>query len=406
MGRWLTVAAALLGAAFMSAVPSARADTAVVVLGASEVELDPAEGGGGTASVALTNLTNAGIAVSAKPQTPRPQCEVTLDNNGRLGAARTTTVEATITSGCGAIDDSFRFVVVPGKGRELPVTATSTVDTPDWDPLAWFWRCTLLALLLALAAYGTWMLKSRQAYWPWERLPYLADSWSFKDSWVSNVTVVGGLLAGIFGSSEVVKAMLGKDAEESVALATIGGAVSIALIGAAGVIVIALKTLGDGKFTVGGVLLGSTVALGAAGGQLVVVYEAAKDFELGGREDDLTPFLIAALIVLVAYGFLSLLGVLIQGHTKPTSRDPATDPVSEAVFAAAVLAAAARPNSPVQREEVQSVLRALKPPPRPKPTRRAEGAKEAEPPQAVPSVLTDDALLVAPARVSGRSALP
>jgi len=393
--RACTTTGLLVGVALALAVPPALADPAAVSVGASEVEVKPADGGGGTASIALTNLTDESITVSARPQSPRPQCAVTLDNDGRLKPARTTTLKATITSACGAIEDTFTFNVVPAQGKPLPVTAKlAAKKKPDWEALAWFWRCTLLAFALSLAVYAAvTVIRSEDRLRPLDSLPYLADSWSFKDSWVSNVTVVGGLLAGVFGSSDVVKAMLGEDADEAVALATIGGAVSLALIAAAGVLVIALKTLTDGKFTVGGVLLGSTLALGAAGGQLVVVYESAKDLDLGGQEDNLGWLLIAALVLLGVYGFLSLLGVLIQGRAKPPDHDPAIAPVSDNVFAAALLAAAMRPTSPVTRTEVQGQLEALA---TPEPT-GAPPLAEAHPLQI---------FAAAPVYVSGRSALP
>jgi uncharacterized membrane protein len=384
--RILTTVAVLLGLALALAAP-ALADPVAVTVGASEVELEPADGGGGTASISLTNLTNEAITVTAAPKTSKPQCAVHLDNGGLLQPARTTSLKGTITSACGKIEDAFAFEVIPAGGTPLPVTAkVAASKKPDWDALVWFVYCTGIAFGLMVAVYGVWLITSKDFMWPCEALPYLDDSWSFKDSWVSNVTVVGGLLAGIFGSSEVVKAMLGKDADEAVALASIGGAVSIALIGAAGVLVLALKTPAGGKFTALGVLLGSALALGAAGGQLVVVYESAKDLDLGGHEDDLTPFLIAGLALLVFYGFMSVLSVLIQGHKKPEDRDPAEAPVSETIFAAAVLAAAFRPDTPVTRAQVQSAIDAL---------------KATEPAQAGLR-----ALAAAPVSASRRSALP
>lgn len=395
--RSLTTLAVSVGAVLTLATP-ALGDPAAVTVGASEVELEPADGGGGTASISLTNVTNETIAVTARPQTAAPpQCAVTLDKGGQLKAARTTMLKATIASACGTIEGAFALEILPAAGTPLPVTAKPAAEKPDWDAIVWFLYCTGIALLLLLGVYVVWLMKNGDFMWPWEPLPYLNDTWSFKDSWVSNVTVVGGLLAGIFGSSDVVKAILGKNADEAVALATIGGAISIALIGAAGVLALALKTLSGGKFTAAGVLLGSTIALGAAGGQLVVVYESAKDLDLGGKENHLTPFLVAAMVLLMLYGFLSVLGVLVQGHEKPEDRDPAEAPVSETTFAAAVLAAAVRPENPVTRAAVQEQIDALKAPEPP--------SAEAQP-AAAAQTLALRSLAAAPVYVSGRSALP
>ena len=133
-------------------------------------------------------------------------------------------------------------------------------------------------------------------------------------------------------------AILGEDADEAVALATIGGAVSVALIGAAGVVVIAAKVPATGQFTVIGVLVGSALALGAAAGQLGVVYESARDLELGGIEDDLMPFLVGALILLGAYGLFSVLAA--------------------AVIAASVIASVTDDHR-LTRDEVDQVLKDL-----------------------------------------------
>jgi hypothetical protein len=208
---------------------------------------------------------------------------------------------------------------------------------------------------------------------PLTALPHLADSWSFKDSVVSSVTVIGGLLAGIFGSADVVKAMLGEEAEASVALATVAGAISVALIGAAGVLVLALRTP-EGKFTGVGVLLGSVLALGAAGAQLVIVYEATRKFDLGGFENNLTPFLWAGVLLLVLYGVLSVYSSLVQGDTEPSDPDPAA---SEAAYAAAVLAAAAPGKPRITREEVEELIEKLQTPKPPKEPSEGEGEGKA-----------------------------
>jgi hypothetical protein len=364
--RWrigLLVAATAM-CVLLAAAPS-HADQASVALGSVEPELTPADDGGGTAKIALTNLTDAPVDITPRPQTPpNPNCTVQLDHNGQLPAARSLTFTATIAAACGRITKSFP-ILVEAAGKDLPViTATvKTAKKPDWDVLSdWFVTSMKFALGLMVAVYLLWWIFLGGSH-PFTALPSLDKSWSFNDSWVTNVTVVGGLLAGIFGSSDVVTAILGGDADEAVALATIGGAVSVALIGAAGVVVIAAKVPATGQFTVIGVLVGSALALGAAAGQLGVVYESARDLELGGIEDDLMPFLVGALILLGVYGLFSVLGVLIQGHAEPEEEDPAEEPVSEPIFAAAVIAASViasvNDDHRLTRDEVDQVLKDL-----------------------------------------------
>ena len=338
----------------------AQAEQATVALGSAEPTFTPADGGGGTTKLAITNLTDAPISVSAAPQdTANGTCTVQLDKDGKLPASQTVTFTATAVAACGEITKSFPILVKAGSAELPVVTATvKPAKKAEWDALwHWFKWSLIAAFGLMAVVYLAWRKPAGSNVGT--DLPSLDKSWSFNESWVTNVTVVGGLLAGVFGSSEVVKSILGEDADESAALATIGGAISVALIGAAGVVVVAARRPKSGKFTVAGVLVGSALALGAAAGQLGVVYEAASTFEMGGVEDDLLIPLVAALVLLAVYGVSSVLGVLVQGSTEVEDEDPAKAPVSETLFAAAVIAVSAKGDHVVTRDEVDKVLKDL-----------------------------------------------
>ncbi len=181
----------------LAAGPS-HADQASVALGSIEPELTPADGGGGTAKIALTNLTDAEVDIAARPQTPRTNCTVQLDHDRKLPAAQSMTFTATVAAACGQITKSFP-ILVKAAGRDLPVV-TATVKTakkPDWDALSdWFVMSMLAAFALMTVVYLIWLIKLDGGH-PLTALPSLDKSWSFNDSWVTNVTVVGGLLAGI-----------------------------------------------------------------------------------------------------------------------------------------------------------------------------------------------------------------
>jgi len=263
--RHLTAGALGIAALVLCAAPAAHGQRADVTLGSTEAELTPADAGGGIAQISLTNLTTLGVNVTARPQRPtRASCTIDLDKSGSLPPAQTRSFTATLSAACGQIKNRFGIIVTAG-GKDLqPVTAAvePKPKTPDWDTLQkWFLLSTLAAIGLMIAVLIVAWIKGTR---PWDSLPSLDDSWSFKDSWVSNVTVVGGLLAGIFGSSDVLTGVLGDDADESLALATIGGAVAVALIGAAGV------SLGvaTARFARPGSAAWSVVG-GAAGGLLV-----------------------------------------------------------------------------------------------------------------------------------------
>lgn len=373
--------AATLGILLAFAAPASANSQTAVTIGATEVKLEPAKTGGGTATISLTNLTDKSIRLEqVEPPKGNPRCLVELDT-GLLKPARTTSVTATIANACGAVTKALSFEIVPAGGVALPVDVLPPASNKvDWDLLAdWFARSLIAAFVLMLAVYGAWMAASGTLIVPWESLPSLETSWSFKDSWVSSVTAITALATGVLGSSEVVKAILGKDADESLAQATIGSAVALALIAAAGVVVLLFKTLGSGKFTALGVLLGSAVALGAAGGQIGVIFESARGFDLGGREDRLDVYIVVALLLLAAYGFVSVLSVLIQGRQVTASPDPlpaGSDQVSETLFAAAVVAAAScKTEGCVERADVDAQLRRLRTPK--KRTRRTDAKSRA-----------------------------
>ena len=410
MKHALAVTAALVAVVLVCAAPS-LADQAAVTIAAPETTLKAADGGGGTATISLTNLTDQPVSVEVRPPTTMPECSAKLSENS-LPPAQTTSVDVTIASTCGTVTKALKFTVAaPPLGSSLPFTVKPAAsEKPNWGALSWFVSCTFAALALMFLVYWAWMSVSGVPIRLWASLPSLDDSWTFKDSWVSNVTVIGGLLAGVFGSSSVVKAMLGADADAAVALATIGGAISVAHIGAAGVIALLFKTPAGGKFTALGVLLGSAVALGAAGGQLGVVFESAKDLDLGGRQDHLTPYLVATLVLLTTYGFFSVLSVLIQGHQDATPADPFDEPVSDTMLAAAVLAAAMCADGCVDRDAVDKRVEDLRKPAAPTirarsaPLQRWAGARGDERPHRVVKALGRS--FASPSAARGRSALP
>jgi hypothetical protein len=182
--------------------------------------------------------------------------------------------------------------------------------SPDWSALdSFFWAFAAFVFVAGLYAYalarGTLTSITRRTSTdpprssPRAPLVYLDTAWSFSDSWVSNITVIGGLLTGIIGSTSVVKT-LGDQAEGSRALATVGAAVAVAFI-AAGPIVL-LSTKRGGYFSVGGLLLASSIVLAGAAGELYVVADAATRLTLGGFEGWLPWVLLGT-----AFGLLLLL---------------------------------------------------------------------------------------------------
>jgi hypothetical protein len=202
------------------------------------------------------------------------------------------------------------------------VAAPKPAGKPEWGALKAFFVMLLAAAVLAIASL------KRAGQGLSTELQYLDSAWSFNDSWVSNVTVIGGLLAGIFGSSDVVTALLGSDAKSSVALATVGVAVAAALVAAAPIILVITKGP-NGFYTVYGLALAAVLTVSAAGGEVWVVYRSGAKLDLGGWQDYIVYFAIAALVLLGLYGFISLVSTVKDGTTQP----PAT--VSDTLTGAA-----------------------------------------------------------------------
>ncbi|HUR86758.1 MAG TPA: hypothetical protein VMY78_15575 [Solirubrobacteraceae bacterium] len=275
--------------------------------------------GGFTADVAVTNLTLKAIALTAVTDNAPLGCVLALDQNRSALAASTTKFKVTIPAACKA-DKTFAFEI-SGPAAEaavpLAVTASAKKDEkkPNWDVLLIGYVGGLLVMLIVvIGVFSAWSSgdPERRGSTP---LPSLPDTWSFKDSWASNITVGGGLLVGIFGSSTTLKGVLGDDADTSLALSTVGAAVSVALISAAGLLALSFQDRDTGNFTANGVLAGSFLALAGAAGQLFVVAEAARDLDLGGLEDAAFVAALLAELLLIFYGVKSVRSVLEQGVT-------------------------------------------------------------------------------------------
>lgn len=194
----------------------------------------------------------------------------------------------------------------------------------------------------SLAAWVSAVLKSvwRNITRP-PRLPYLDKTFSFKDSWAGNVTIIGGILTGVFGAGSVVKSLLGKDADSIIALATVGAAISVAFI-AAGPIVM-LSTKAGKEFTFFGLLIAAAVTLSGAAGQLVVVSVVASKLDFGGAHVPGLGWIlgITGTSLLALYSVRSIHEIVQDGVTPPQLGD------SDAVKAAKLVAAALRAATPV-----------------------------------------------------------
>jgi hypothetical protein len=162
----------------------------------------------------------------------------------------------------------------------------------------------------------------------------LPATWTFDDSWVTNITLLGGALTTVVGSSEVVKAILGEDSDASIALATVGAAIAAVIIGLGAIFLqLSRKVEGDDDVFRGwGLVLAGGATLGGAYGELWVVWKMADKLGLGAAQDWVTGAAIGTGLLLALYAIRNLRAT-IQVGAAPVVDPPIEVPDSAAVGA-------------------------------------------------------------------------
>jgi hypothetical protein len=339
------------------AAPQALGAKIAATVDSREVELTEADRGW-TTEVGITNLQDHEIDLEVPFSLTKPEGCIPRVQDGKLRVGEHRTVEIKIPPKCNASGEGFVFYITSAtpEGPPFPLEMVAVEDEdeapPPWKSL-WLFAGLLIVLPIAALIYGKHRLGSGKGLGT--PLQYLGDTWSFGDSWVSNVTVAGGLLTGILGSSDVITAVLGEGAESAVGLATVGAAISVALLAAAPLILEATKVTipapqandpGTDHPRLWGFAVASGVTLAAAFGQIWVVAISATRLDLGGIEDWL-PWLLAVLasLLLIAYAVRGFRRTIQIGTTeKPVVETKERGiAVVEGEVAPVVVAVAVRP---------------------------------------------------------------
>jgi hypothetical protein len=352
--------------------PAAMGATADVVFDGGDVTLTEADGGGWKATVGATNLTGDAIPVEVVKKAGPKDCLLSADTGDANGlpAARHTDITVKIDARCKAGESSagYPFDVTAG-GQTLSATAKAkSTSKVAWGAFWGFIGGLVGATLVVALVAENWRWRSAPnasvpppSLWkgPWlTPLKGLEKSWSFKDSWVTNLTAAGGVVIGLFGSSEFLKAALGDKAEATVGAATIAGLVAVALTGAAGVLTQTIRKRGDKHVSFAGFLAGAAVAFGAAAGQIATIAVLLDGLDLGFAAWVVWVAAGLALLLLFSYALTSIPDVLTEG-TKPDPPGPQTRIVPTEVYAAAIVAAAQPGYDGVDHERVEGILEAL-----------------------------------------------
>ncbi len=337
--RRALVQAGVALAALLLLSTTASGDASPVSFDSGSVSLS--KSGNWTGSIGVHNLTTSTVTLSATGVTDT-DCGVSF-TPPEIRPAQQTTVTVTVSGRCSIPSAGLKFMVqaAPAGGggatTSVALTATGTASVPpDWNALKAFgW-----AILAGLAGAAVLLLVRGLA--PLTALPGLDQTWSFSNSWVSSATGIGGLLAGIFGSSGVV-ATLG---------VAVGGIVSAACVALAP-IVLTLSRTQDRHISAGGVLLASALVVTGAAGGLYVVWDAARVLDLGGAQDFLWIGLAVALALLAVYAVRTALATLDDGGTA------AAPPPNPVIVAAQMIVGALRQDPDVDVDHAMASLYAV-----------------------------------------------
>lgn len=331
---------------------AAHAVATGVTIDSRSPSLTERDEGGWTTALGFTSLTNARITLEVEKKNAADLgCDPSLDKL-TLPAAEHQAVTLSIPAQCDVTADGFPFTIRAYTGdervAEFEVLAgpKPAPTTPDWDALQVFAWLSVALLILALVASLVERFTDRSKR-KTRALKSLEASWSFTDSWVSNLTFVAAFATAIFGSAEVVKLALGENADSSIALATVGAAVAAAFAGAGPVIVIALKNWNDGTHTAVGLLFAAAVTLAGALGELWILNKTGRDLDLGGMEDYLTGALVIAAVLLLGYAVNTLKQLLSEDA-------PTADEVSDTIRAAEMIVKALQASTAAQAARAEA----------------------------------------------------
>jgi uncharacterized integral membrane protein len=264
------------------------------------------------------------LSVSSARPVVTAFCTVQFEtgSTATLEAARDESVTATYSKGCKIGKDGAMLRVStdtqPPQTLELAVDPPTKAPKPDWKVLWAF----VIALVIALVALFV-MLYINEHMTFGTRLPHLPATWTFKESWATNVTAGGGILTVVIGSTSVVKAFLGTEADSSIALATVGAAVAGAFLAFGALLVKTIRYTDSESPPAGGFVVGAACTLAGAFGELVTMYATGRKLDLGGLQHGLLPIVIligAVLVVYATIGVRSTLEIGTKTRLRPSPR--------------------------------------------------------------------------------------
>lgn len=314
-------------------------------------------------------VINAGASSSTLVGTVAPATCVVTPRRSTVAPNQSTKLTLTLEEGCP--EDAAVIVDLDGSGPLPGVTVKpAEAKESDWSTMVQgAWLGVVMALAVAIWGLGAFwkapapgtpveraatyeqvkaVVNARMAALEvspstgpptsslvWKELPEqpgyslgstvanLEAGWSFKDSWVSNISVAATAFITLATSADLFTAILGEKPDAALGVMTVSGLVAAVVIGVANTVV---KVIGPStkKVTVFGLLLSTTLVVFAAGMQAATVgFTASHALDGEGLAPWALALMLLVCLAVVVYGGKTLAEALAGGRSDALPTVPA-----------------------------------------------------------------------------------
>lgn len=303
--------------------------------------------GATTADIHVLNVADATTTLPDGDLSPEPDCTSRITSSPAILPRQRSTVTVLFDAACFPLGQSRNRVIdLDGSGALPAVTVAAPAAAAPWSALIW----GATAGLIAAGVVGWWGVRAHRsvvAVWKGQagarqasylavqqlidarlRLRWKPDlpdgdlktvhnleaGWSFKDSWVTNLSVGATALVTLVGSADTLTTLIGDAPQAVLGLMALAGLITAFLIAIANMLVRALGPDAS-TVTVHGLLASTAVVTGAVAFQVVTVAVAADRLMADAVVARLLSGAAAALVLglLLVYARRRLKAVLTSG---------------------------------------------------------------------------------------------
>lgn len=272
-----------------------------------------------TVSYSLINLTEQAERVTLTTTEGGERCTASADP-AEVPAARMQEVQFSFDNCDFPEGKTVALTLAVGDSSFLVSAERPKAADPDWGLMVFFLWSLLGGLGVVVTGWASYkLIKLKLPGQPagewvsWLRpLPGLGAKWSFQESWASNVTLVTAVFTGLFGTADLLKSVTGEDTPGVLSVITIGSALAVALVGVAPLVLQAVRD-DRSQVLVVGLLVSAMIAVGAAGGLVIVIALSVSSLVTGTTQVVLSTGMVVALLLLAGYAVTSVRQNLIKG---------------------------------------------------------------------------------------------